>query len=112
MMRLLFTLRRTIDQHRKYENMDLDSRVKVSVLQLSCECCDRVSILNRRSGSFYHLDSVAALVWGLVQKKDLAVHEIIDAVLAEYEVSRSRCENDILLLLENLELEGLIETVP
>ena len=56
--------------------------------------------------------SVAALVWDLVQKKDPAVHEIVDAVLAEYEVSRSRCDNDILRLLETLELEGLIETVP
>jgi len=91
--------------------MDLDRRVKPSMHQLSCEWGDHVAILNLGSGSFYQLDSVAACVWGLVQQKDVTVRAIIDAVLAEYEVSRSQCENDILALLENLEMEGLIQTV-
>jgi len=91
--------------------MDLDRRVKASALQLSCGWGDQVAILHRRRGSFYHLNSVAAHVWGLLQKEDRTVREIIDAVLGEYEVSRSQLESDILPLLENLELEGLIQTV-
>jgi hypothetical protein len=47
-------------------------------------------------------------VWNLVQQPK-SVLQLRDTLLEEYEVDPSRCERDLLDLLEQMRREGLIE---
>ena len=65
-------------------------------------------ILHLKSGVYYSLNSTGASIWNLLQKPR-KVSEIRDVILEEYEVEPQQCEGDLLVLLQELELEGLVE---
>ena len=76
--------------------------------QLSCDLAGEAVILNLKSGVYYGLDPIGARIWQLIQVPK-AVQHIRDAILDEYDVEASQCEQDLLALLANMEAQGLIE---
>jgi hypothetical protein len=72
--------------------------------ELGGECV----ILDLRAGVYYGLDEVGSRVWGLIQSP-ITVDAIRDLLVAEYEVDRLRCEQDLLRLLHNMAALGLIQ---
>jgi hypothetical protein len=69
---------------------------------------DEVTILQMHTGLYYGLDPVGTHVWNLI-RQPRAIQEILETLLAEYEVEPANCEADLLALLENLRKENLIE---
>jgi hypothetical protein len=51
---------------------------------------------------------VGATVWNFIQTPK-TVEEILDLILQEYEVDSAQCEQDLLVLLEELLASDLIE---
>lgn len=86
----------------------MDSWVLTSKNQISCDLAGEAAILNVKAGMYYGLDAVGARAWSLIQKP-LAVTEIKETLLNEYEVEPERCEQDLLALLNDLAEKGLIE---
>lgn len=84
------------------------SIVKAASDQVSSDLSGEVVILDLKSGVYYGLDTVGARVWQFIQEP-LTVSEILSALLDEYDVEPSRCERDLLALLEQLSHRGLIE---
>lgn len=76
--------------------------------QVSCELEGAAAILNLNSGAYHGLDPVGAAVWNLIVNP-IAVHAIVDAMVAQFEVDRARCERDLLTLLAKLDERGLIQ---
>ena len=76
--------------------------------QVSCDLGGEAAILNVKSGIYFGLDPVGALIWNLLQKPQ-KVDAICGKVVDEYDVEPERCEQDLLGLLEELLAEGLIE---
>jgi hypothetical protein len=76
--------------------------------QVSCLLGNEAAILHMRSGLYYGLDPVGARVWNLL-REPRRVEEILETLVAEYEVDPASCEADLLALLKNLHEEGLIE---
>jgi hypothetical protein len=69
-------------------------------------------ILNLKNKMYYGLDAVGTRIWGLISEPR-RVGEVLEILLEGYEVEPSRCESDLLELLQNLSAEGLIKvTVP
>jgi hypothetical protein len=64
-------------------------------------------LLDFERGVYYGLDSTGAFVWELLAAGRSAA-EIVDALLAEYDVSREEAARDVDALLEELESHGLI----
>ena len=89
--------------------MNLDTVVKLTSNQVSCELEGEAVILNLQSGVYYGLDPVGAVIWKLMEEPR-TVASVRDAVLEKFEVEAKRCEEDLLSLLEKLSHEGLIET--
>lgn len=85
-----------------------DSKVVVAEGQISCDLDGEAAILNLKSGVYYGLDEVGARVWSLIQEPK-AVREILEVLVAEYEVEAERCSDDLLALLASLADEGLLE---
>lgn len=65
-------------------------------------------IFNPATRLYYHLDEIAAFVWGLV-RSPMTLTEICAAVQAVYGMEPEACQHDVETLLEELEHVGLIE---
>jgi hypothetical protein len=79
--------------------------------QVSCAVGDESVILGLRNSIYYGVNSVGASVWKLLLERERSVAELRDAVLAEYDVEKERCERDLLSLLEKMQAEGLVQVV-
>jgi Coenzyme PQQ synthesis protein D (PqqD) len=88
--------------------ISLDSIISVATDQVSCDLDGEAAILNLASGAYYGLDPIGATVWNLLTSP-IAVREIVDAMIAQYDVNRARCERDLLALLAQLDERGLIQ---
>ena len=89
--------------------MTLQTLVRPSPDQVSCDLKDQIAILNLKTGAYYGLDPVGAFVWKLIAERPSPVATLRDAVLGQFEVEPARCEADLLQLLEKLAEQGLIE---
>jgi hypothetical protein len=76
--------------------------------QVSCDLGGEAAILNLRSGVYYGLDPVGARIWGMLQEPR-RVEELRETLVREFEVEPTRCEADLLALLERLLAAGLIQ---
>jgi len=76
--------------------------------QVSRDLAGEAVLLQLKTGVYYGLDEIGAFVWTRMQKP-IAVSELRDAMMAEYDVTAERCETDLLALLNRLLSEGLIE---
>jgi hypothetical protein len=76
--------------------------------QVSCDLAGDAAILDMKSGIYYGLNPIGALIWQLVQAPQ-TVNAIRDVILREYDVEPVRCEEDLLTLLQELASRGLIE---
>jgi hypothetical protein len=86
----------------------LETVVQASRDQVSCELEGEAAILNLKTGVYYGLDPVGAVVWKLIEQPRTVV-SVRDAMLETYEVDAARCEMDLFVLLDRLVGEGLIE---
>ncbi len=68
---------------------------------------DDVLLLNLDTGVYFGLSGVGTLVWESL-RKGRSASEIVELVLAEYEVERHEAEADVNALLQNLLGKGLI----
>jgi len=68
--------------------------------QISCDLQDESVILNFPDGIYYGLNSVAARIWTLIQKP-CSFEKILDDLMEEFEVDRSRCEYDLVTFLRD-----------
>jgi Coenzyme PQQ synthesis protein D (PqqD) len=89
-------------------SLSLHSIVVAISEQVSCPLGDESAILNLKNSVYYGMNPVGARVWNLVQQPK-SVSQLRDALLEEYEVEAAQCERDLLDLLEQMRLEGLIE---
>lgn len=88
--------------------MTLQTVVRASQDQVSCDLDGEAAILNLKTGVYYGLDPVGATIWKLMEQP-CTVESIRDAVLQKYEVDEERCQRDLVELLDKLSAEGLIE---
>jgi hypothetical protein len=87
--------------------LSVDSVVAAARDQIYCNLDGEAVILNLSNGVYYGLDDIAARVWSLIQEPR-PVSDIVETLLAEYQVDRARCECELLTLLWKLFSEKLI----
>jgi hypothetical protein len=76
--------------------------------QVSCDLAGEAVILNLENGVYYGLTEVGARLWNLIQEP-CTFSEILETLLAEYDVAPEACESQIRTLLTELDANGLIE---
>ncbi len=87
-----------------------DAVVRRAAGQVSCPLRDEVAILNLTNDTYYGLDPIGSRIWDLIAAPR-PVSEVRDALLAEYEVSPERCEQDLRRFIAELHGAGLIEVI-
>lgn len=90
------------------DSLTLDTIVVAAPGQLSSTLENEEVILNPETGIYYGLADVGARIWSLL-KEPCTIASICEAILAEYEVDRERCQQDVLALLSQLAEAQLVE---
>ena len=88
--------------------VQLNSIISIAPGQVAADLAHEVVILDSKSGRYFSLSAVGARIWQLIQTP-CTVAQILDTLLAEYEVEAERCETDLLALLGKMQERGLIE---
>lgn len=78
--------------------------------QISCDLEGQAAILNLRSGTYFGLDPVGAMIWSLIVQPRRVV-EIRNALIDQFDVEAERCSRDLLQLLGELQAHGLIQVL-
>jgi len=89
-------------------SISLGSIVVASRDQVSTALADEAVILGMTDGIYYGLDPVGARIWQLVERP-IALAEVVEIILREYDVERDRCSADLLALARDLAERGLLE---
>jgi Coenzyme PQQ synthesis protein D (PqqD) len=90
------------------QQISRSSIVVVCQDNLSCDIGGEAAVLDFKRGTYYGLDEVGARIWNLIAEPTI-VGEICDALVAEYEVEPEVCERDVIALLGELAVRGLVE---
>jgi coenzyme PQQ synthesis protein D (PqqD) len=85
----------------------LESRIRVNEDVLSQELNGEAVLLNLKTGVYFGLDAVGTRVWQLFSDRK-GVAQVLDALVAEYEVPRERCAQDLVALITKLQDHGLV----
>jgi hypothetical protein len=88
--------------------IDLNSVVAAVADQVSCDLEGEAAVLNLKTGVYYGLDDIGAAIWRMLNEPR-RVDELVDALLGEYEVDREECQRDVIALLGELAVRGLVE---
>lgn len=84
------------------------SRIAANKRSAACDLDGEMVILNLDSGVYFGLNAVAASIWHCVQS-ERQMTEIIEHLMAEYNVSRAQCESEVVALLQNMANYGLVD---
>lgn len=74
---------------------------------LAAEVLDEVVALDMERGAYFGLNPVGTRVWALIAEPS-RVSGICDVLVAEYEVDRATCEDQVLDLLNEMRTEGMV----
>ena len=91
--------------------ISLDSLVTASDQQVAAVLGEEVVILGIEQGAYFGLRAVGSRIWELIQQPQTPRH-IVDLLVEEFDVERSRCELDVLALVTSLAERGLITVRP
>lgn len=88
-------------------SLPLDAAAVATPDQLSTRLGEEVVILGLRDSAYYGLAEVGARIWDLLQTpRTLA--DIVDILVAEYEVNAERAADDLRMLIGQLQSRGLV----
>ncbi|MFA7486661.1 MAG: lasso peptide biosynthesis PqqD family chaperone [Lysobacteraceae bacterium] len=76
---------------------------------LAANVDDDLVMMSIRAGNYYNIGGVGTLVWELLSQPR-SLDDLIDGVVADYDVERERCAADIGAFVEKLVSLNLIES--
>ena len=86
----------------------INTNISRSPDQVSTVLQGEVVILNVKSSKYYNLNPVGSRIWELLEQPNGFI-SIVDAIIAEYNVERDRCESDVTNILRAMYEAGLIQ---
>ncbi|MBI4638608.1 MAG: PqqD family protein [Candidatus Rokubacteria bacterium] len=88
----------------------LSARVRVGEQVVFRELGDELVLLNLASGVYFGVDPVGTRIWQILDERG-SLSEVLEALVAEYEVEADRCEADLLEFVTALRDNGLVDVV-
>lgn len=84
------------------------SKIVVSKDVVSCDLGGETAMLDMKEGIYYGLNPMGTTIWELIQKP-ITIQEVVDQILAEYEVDEETCYSDLTELLDQMVENGLVD---
>jgi hypothetical protein len=85
----------------------LGSRIQVNADVLCQDLDGEAVLLNLKTGVYFGLDPVGTRVWQLLASYTVLA-EILDAMVAEYDVPKERCAEDLIALVNEMQKQELV----
>lgn len=85
----------------------LNVQYQVHPEAFATEVDNQVVILEYESGTYFTLNEVGSRVWQLLTQGN-TVQAILNQLLQEYDVSKERLHQDLLNIVKELQVKGLI----
>jgi len=89
----------------------LASRIRINDDVLSQDLNGEIVLLNLKTGVYFGLDVIGTRVWQLLADHG-EVAKILEVLLAEYDVPRDRCAEDLVTLIVKLQDHQLVTISP
>jgi len=86
----------------------LEHIISRSENQVSADINGETVMMSVEHGSYFGLDTIGSRIWSLIENP-ISVANIIDILIAEYEVTRNACTVDVIRFLSDLYGKGLIQ---
>lgn len=67
-------------------------------------------MLNIENGKYYNLGKIGGDIWELIDKTIL-VSELINNIMAQYDVDKEKCEEEVISFLESMHEERLVRVI-
>lgn len=90
-------------------SLQLDSIVHQSPEPLIAAVDEVLVLFSPTSGRYFTLDDITTRIWHHLETP-LMVADVCERLQREFEVDRSRCQTDVLRVLEQLAERGLVTT--
>jgi acetylornithine/succinyldiaminopimelate/putrescine aminotransferase len=65
-------------------------------------------MLSVENGKYYNFGECGGEIWDLMKEK-ISVNQMVEALISNYEIEQSDCEEQVISFLDELLAEGLIE---
>ena len=69
-----------------------------------------VTMMSVENGKYYSLKEVGARIWALLEQP-MSPEQICSQLMVEYRVDRERCEGEVIRVMRQMALEGIVERV-
>jgi hypothetical protein len=86
------------------------SQVRIPESIAAHELQGELLLLNSEMGVCVSLDPMGTRMWQLIQQHH-ALHNVLEALLHEYEVTEAQCQQDLLGFVAQMLEDGFVETV-
>jgi len=87
--------------------MDLETRLSIPPQVMSRLVGDETVLLDLASGVYFGLDGVGKRIWESVADGG-SLSQVVDVIVAEYEVDEAQAEQDVLAFASDLLERGLL----
>ena len=77
---------------------------------LSAGVDDDLVMMSIQAGNYYNIGGAGTLIWGLLAEPR-SMNELIDGVVADYDVERERCASDVGAFVEELLKLKMVEAI-
>jgi hypothetical protein len=88
--------------------IDRAGTISLSKQSVWCDVGGEIAILHLTSGTYFGLEGAGCAIWQVLQEGPRTVTQIIDHLLASFEVGNEVCEQLTLAFLEELAANELI----
>lgn len=87
--------------------LSLTTRVVASGDHLTSQVQQELVLLHLAKSEYFGMNPVAASIWRLIQQP-ASVAQIVEHIVAEYDVTSAVAEQDVLAFLQQLQQHGLL----
>ncbi len=87
--------------------LDKNSKIERSDSVIQSEIDGEVVMMSIENGQYYGLDPIASQIWALIETPK-TVKLICEELLAKYDVSREKCEADVMGFLNEMSTYNII----
>ncbi len=92
------------------QHISIDHKVKQGEGNIVSDMGDEKVMLSINNGKYYNLGEMGGEIWDLM-KEPLEVKQVVNSLLASFQVERKECEEQVIAFLNHLFDEGLVEIV-
>ena len=89
----------------------MNTKWQVTPQVLSSKIDEEVILMSIEADSYFGLDPIGSHIWELLSKQPATINELVELLLAEYDIDEETCKKDVHFFVEDMSNRNLIVQV-